>query len=64
MNISGKTKIVGLFGYPVEHSLSPVMHNAAFANFGMDYCYVTFLVKPDLLGKAVDSIRALDLKGV
>ncbi|MBF0559494.1 MAG: shikimate dehydrogenase [Nitrospirae bacterium] len=64
VNISGKTKIVGLFGYPVEHSLSPVMHNAAFANFDMDYCYVTFLVKPDLLGKAVDSIRALDLKGV
>ncbi len=64
MNISGKTKVVGLFGYPVEHSLSPVMHNAAFAHLRLDYCYVTFLVKPDSLREAVGSIRALDLKGV
>jgi shikimate dehydrogenase len=64
MNISGKTKVVGLFGYPVEHSLSPVMHNAAFSQLGLDYCYVTFLVKPDCLREAVEAIRALDLKGV
>ncbi len=64
MMIGGKTKVVGLFGYPVEHSLSPLMHNAAFAQLGLDYCYVTFLVKPDCLGDAVESIRALDLKGV
>jgi len=64
LNIRGKTKVVGLFGYPVEHSLSPVMHNAAFAGLGLDYCYVTFLVKPEFLGKAVEAIRALDLKGV
>ncbi len=64
MNISGKTKVVGLFGYPVEHSLSPLMHNAAFAQLGLDYCYVTFLVKPDCLHEAVEAVRALDLKGV
>lgn len=64
MRISGKTKIVGLFGYPVEHSLSPGMHNAAFAYLNMDYCYVTFSVKPDLLADAVQSIRALRLEGV
>ncbi len=64
MNISGKTKITGLFGYPVEHSLSPSMHNAAFERLGLDYCYVTFSVHPDLLGDAVRSIRALSLAGV
>ncbi|HMK55763.1 MAG TPA: shikimate dehydrogenase [Dissulfurispiraceae bacterium] len=64
MNISGKTRIVGLFGYPVEHSLSPYMHNAAFESLGLDYCYVTYPVHPDLLGDAVRGIRALSLGGV
>ena len=64
MNITGKTKITGLFGYPVEHTLSPAMHNAAFSHLGMDYCYLPFLVHPDSLGKAVDSVRALNLAGV
>lgn len=56
--------MVGLFGYPVEHSLSPAMHNAAFEHLKMDFCYVTFSVKPELLRNAVDSIRALNLPGV
>jgi shikimate dehydrogenase len=64
MKISGKTKIVGLFGYPVKHSLSPAMHNAAFESLGIDYCYVTFPVHPDLLADAVRGIRALSLGGV
>jgi shikimate dehydrogenase len=64
MNITGKTRITGLFGYPVEHTLSPAMHNAAFEHLGLDYCYVPFLVHPGALGKAVESIRALSLAGV
>jgi len=64
MNITGKTKITGLFGYPVEHTLSPAMHNAAFEHLALDYCYVPFLVHPGSLGKAVESIRALSLAGV
>lgn len=64
MKISGKTKITGLFGYPVEHSLSPAMHNAAFEALGLDYCYVTFLVHPDFLKEAVWAIRALNIAGV
>ncbi len=64
MKISGRTKITGLFGYPVEHSLSPSMHNAAFENLGLDYCYLPFNVHPDFLGLAVDSIRALNMAGV
>ncbi len=64
MNISGTTKITGLFGYPVEHSLSPSMHNAAFTALGLDYCYVAFPVHPDHLEEAVTAIRVLNLCGV
>lgn len=64
MKISGRTKIVALLGYPVEHSLSPAMHNAAFERLGLDYCYVTFSVQPDMLKDAVAAVRALNLAGV
>jgi len=64
MNIAGKTKITGLFGYPVEHTLSPAMHNAAFEHLGMDYCYVPFLVHPHFIREAVGAVRALNMVGV
>ena len=64
MNISGKTKVTGLFGWPVEHSFSPAMHNAAFEHLKLDYCYVTFPVRPDMLGDAVKGVRALTLGGI
>ena len=64
LKISGKTKVLGLLGYPVEHSLSPAMHNAAFEHIGLDCCYVTFPVKPGFLKDAVRSVRALNLAGV
>ncbi len=64
MKITGRTRITGLFGYPVEHTLSPAMHNAAFERLGMDYCYVPFLVHPDSLGQAVAAVRSLNLAGV
>jgi len=54
--ISGKTKIYGIFGYPVEHTFSPGMHNAAFKKLGMDACYVPFAVHP---GRLVDAAKAL-----
>jgi len=64
MKITGKTRITGLFGYPVEHTLSPAMHNAAFEALGLDYCYAAFRVHPDSLPEAVKAIRALHLSGV
>jgi shikimate dehydrogenase len=64
MQINGKTRITGLFGYPVEHTLSPAMHNAAFEAMGLDYCYVPFLVHPEYLEDAVKALRALGLSGV
>ena len=38
--ITGKTSLVGLLGQPVDHSLSPIMHNAAYQEMGLDWCYV------------------------
>jgi len=64
LKISGKTKVLGLLGYPVEHSLSPAMHNAAFEHLRLDCCYVTFPVKPELLKDAVSAIISLNLAGI
>lgn len=64
MNVSGKTKITGIFGYPIEHTLSPVMHNTAFKELGLDNCYIPFLVRPEDLTYAVQSVKALNMLGV
>lgn len=64
MKISGKTTITGIFGYPIEHTLSPAMHNAAFEATGLDYCYVPFLVHPDGLENAVKAIRSMNIRGI
>lgn len=63
MIISGKTKVIALLGYPVTHSLSPAMQNAAFEDLGLDYCYVTFAVHPDRLANAVQGLRAMEIAG-
>jgi shikimate dehydrogenase len=63
MKINGKTKILGIIGRPVEHSLSPVMHNAAIMSLGLDYVYVPFHVETEDLGAAVNGLRALGVKG-
>ncbi|GED53771.1 shikimate dehydrogenase [Brevibacillus borstelensis] len=62
--ITSKTHLVGLFGHPVSHSQSPLMHNAAFAEAGLDYVYMTFDVAPERLSEAVAGIRSLGIKGV
>ena len=66
MKITGKTKVVGIFGDPVAHSLSPAMHNAAFDALGIDMVYVPFHVRPDKGGleKAVYGVRAMNIAGV
>lgn len=64
--LSGKTNIVGLIGWPVSHSVSPPMHNAAFAALGLDWCYVPLPVSlepADRVGEAVHGVRALGLRG-
>jgi len=62
--ISGKTKLYGIFGYPVEHTFSPGMHNAAFRKLGIDASYVPFAVAPEKLADAVRAVIALGLCGL
>lgn len=62
--LSGKTKVLAVFGCPVEHSLSPAMHNAAIQSLGLDYVYVPFRVELDQLPAAVAGVRALGIAGV
>jgi shikimate dehydrogenase len=62
--IGGHTRLVGLIGWPVEHSVSPPMHNAAFQACGMDWCYLPFPVPPDKVREAVLGARALGLRGI
>ncbi|OGO00178.1 MAG: shikimate dehydrogenase [Chloroflexi bacterium RBG_13_51_52] len=61
--ISGKTKICALIGDPVEHTMSPAMHNAAFQQLGLDYVYIPFRVRPEELPQAVAGLKALNVAG-
>jgi shikimate dehydrogenase len=64
MNISGKTMICGLIGDPVEHTMSPAMHNAAFKKLGLDYLYLAFRVRPAELNGAIAGMRGLNIRGL
>lgn len=64
MRITGETKILGIIGYPIEHSFSPIMHNAALKEAGLNYCYLPFQVKPEYLKDAVKALRVLNIIGV
>jgi shikimate dehydrogenase len=61
--IDGRTRLVGLIGWPVGHSLSPRMHNAAFDKLGLDWCCVPLPVAPERLGEAVKGLVALGFAG-
>ncbi|WP_026736682.1 shikimate dehydrogenase [Fischerella sp. PCC 9605] len=61
--ITGKTKLLGVIGHPVEHSLSPVMHNAAIAHLGLDYIYLPFPIKPEDLQAAIAGFAAIGVVG-
>lgn len=62
--ITGATQLAAVIGDPVRHSLSPVLHNAAFAATGSDWAYVALPVASDDLGAAVAGMRALDIRGL
>ena len=61
--ITGHTRLTGLLGSPVSHSISPMMHNESFRQLGLDYVYLAFDVGIDTLGKAVEGLRALNVRG-
>jgi shikimate dehydrogenase len=61
--IRATTRLVGLLGWPVEHSLSPRMHNAAFHALGLDWAYVPLPTPPDRLAEAMGGLAALGFAG-
>ena len=62
--LSGRTRIYGIIGCPVEHSFSPLMQNAAFDALKIDARYLAFSVKPEQIPQAIAGIRALNIHGV
>ncbi|MCX6005060.1 MAG: shikimate dehydrogenase [Chloroflexi bacterium] len=63
-DITGRTRLCGIIGDPVEHSISPVMHNAAFKKLGLDYLYIPFHVTPGNLRRAMEGMRGLNISGL
>jgi shikimate dehydrogenase len=63
-DVSGKTQICGIIGDPVDHTISPGMHNAAFKETGLDFIYVPFRVKKEYLADAIKSLKALNIRGL
>ncbi len=64
MVISGKTKVCGVIGDPIEHSLSPAIHNAAFGALGLDFAFLAFKVKTPDVEAGLNGMRALGIHGL
>jgi shikimate dehydrogenase len=64
VNVTGATRVAGVIGDPVRHSLSPVLHNVAYRELGLDWIYVAFAVPDGAAKSAVDAVRALGLVGL
>jgi shikimate dehydrogenase len=63
LKITGTTKLLGVMGHSIEHSLSPVMHNAALRHLGLDYVYVPLAVAPTDLPQALAGLQAINCQG-
>ena len=63
MVFTGKTKNLGVIGYPIKHSLSPVIQNTAIQEAGIDYAYIAMPIAPENLEKAVIGLKALNFTG-
>lgn len=61
--ITGKTVLTGLLGSPVRHSISPLMHNEAFARLELDYAYLCFDIDTTTLPAAVEGLKTLGVRG-
>ncbi|WP_127579754.1 shikimate dehydrogenase [Paenibacillus koleovorans] len=64
VGLDSQTVLHGLFGDPVKHSKSPLMHNRAFRELGLNAAYAAFHVDPGRLKAAVEGIRAMGFRGV
>jgi len=63
-DINAKTTVCAIIGNPVEHSMSPAMHNPSYEALGINFCYVAFRVDPENVKDAIRGIRALGIRGV
>ncbi|MEY2467620.1 MAG: shikimate dehydrogenase, partial [Actinomycetota bacterium] len=63
-SLTGATRVAGVIGDPVRHSLSPAIHNAAFAEAGLDWAFVAFEVVDGDAPAAVAGARALGIDGL
>jgi shikimate dehydrogenase len=64
MGISGKTRVCGVIGDPIEHSLSPAIQNAAFNHLKLDFVFLAFRVKAAELEDAMRGMRGLGIHGL
>ena len=64
MVTSGKTRVCGVIGDPIEHTLSPTIHNAAFDHLKLDFVFLAFRVKAADLENAVRGMRGLGIHGL
>ena len=64
MRIDARTRIAGVIGWPVEHSLSPLMQNAAIEALGLNWVYLAMAVEPGRLAEAIAGARALEFVGL
>ena len=62
--ISGTTSLVGVLGSPVRHSLSPIIHNAALDEMGLDWCYLAIPCEPQYLKSTVEALSNMNCKGL
>ena len=61
--ITARTGVCCVFGDPVKHSFSPKLHNKGFTKAGLDYAYVAFTVNETTIGKAMEAVRTLGIRG-
>ena len=64
MRIDGETQLVGIIGDPLDNTLSPTIHNAAFDYLGLNWCYVPLTIRGEHLREGIAGIKALQFTGV
>tara|TARA_B100000700_G_C14927870_1_gene800410 strand:+ start:75 stop:980 length:906 start_codon:yes stop_codon:yes gene_type:complete len=62
--IDGQTSLIGLLGDPVSHSISPIIHNAAIREMGLNWCYLALPCKEKNLGEIIKALNNIDCKGL
>ncbi len=63
IHINGATKLVGILGWPLSHTLSPYMHNAAFQSLGLNWAYVPLPTAPEQIKDAIGSLQTFNFMG-